>query len=117
MNDQLHPKQIPFGLLELDAAGTVFCYKPDIEEDTRTPELDIIGKNFFTDVVPVAQAAELQAQFKRFRECHDPIRSLTFTFKSEHESIPTIILLASMREQSAQSRAETILVHIRKAKS
>jgi PAS domain-containing protein len=53
------PSTIPFGLIELDATGTILYYKPEKQSLTGTLSSTIIGRNFSPDIIAIAEAREL----------------------------------------------------------
>lgn len=114
INSLLTP--VPYGLLELDEAGTVLYYRSENKGLFVTPESEIIGRNFFTDIAAVAQAEEFQTRIKEFRRSHTPARSFTFTFALKHRRLPVRVLLARVHERSTgggTASVESIFVHIR----
>ncbi|HEX8097038.1 MAG TPA: PAS domain-containing protein, partial [Pyrinomonadaceae bacterium] len=56
----------PFGLLELDAEGTVIRYSPASEERSPVPAREVLGRNFFREVVPQEQFGDFSSRFRRF---------------------------------------------------
>lgn len=106
---------LPFGLLELDAKGTVLYYSPENKGDESAPAPDIVGHNFFTDFEAIAEAKEFQDRINSFRLSHIPAESFSFTLPLDHHQIKARVLLARIREQTDGSSVESILVHIRKA--
>lgn len=107
---------IPYGLMELDEAGTVIYYKSENRGVFVKPETEIVGRNFFSDIAAIAEAKELQNQIKEFRRSHRPASSFTFTFELKHRRVPVRVLLARIHERSTVGSAESVdsvFVHIR----
>jgi photoactive yellow protein len=105
---------LPLGLIELDATGTVLYYKPEQKEDLNaTPPLKIVGRNFFTEIAPVAHASEFQELIRSFARSPAPATSFNFTFLSGHMTLPVRVLLARIHENSGLERTESLFVHIR----
>jgi photoactive yellow protein len=104
---------LPFGLIELDTTGTVIYYKPEQWESLDTPPPEIIGRNFFTEIAPVAETREFQDHIKRFGRGHAPATSFNFTFEYGCRTLPVRVLLARIHEKSGISQTESIFVHIR----
>lgn len=77
LKEALELNVIPFGLFELDDAGTVLFYRPDEQEDMATSAL--VGRNLLTEVTPIAQAEEFRDRVHRFRRSHTPADSFHFT--------------------------------------
>jgi hypothetical protein len=46
---------IPFGMFELNAAGVVVHYSPASEEERNALQNNIVGRNFFGDLVAISQ--------------------------------------------------------------
>lgn len=107
-------QELPFGLVELDAAGTVLYFNPDNKEAAQ-PAPSLVGRNFFTDVKPVAEAEEFQRQIRSFRRGKAPSQSFNFTFEAGGDgSLAVRVLLARIHEQSVDGGRDSLFVHIRK---
>lgn len=116
MNSNSLLTPIPYGLMELNEAGTVIYYKSENKGLFAGPETEIIGRNFFTDIAVVAEAKDFQSQIREFRRGHMPARSFNFTFESKHHRLPVRVLLARIHERSTTGSlesAESVFVHIR----
>ena len=113
MDSETSLNMLPLGLIELDATGTVLYYKPEQRENFDTPPSEIVGRNFFTEIAPVAQAREFQDHIKDFARSHAPASSFNFTFVNDHRTLPVRVLLARIHEQSGLDRTESLFVHIR----
>lgn len=103
---------LPFGLLELDANGTILYFKPEDESGSIYSPSDITGHNFFTDIAPIAEAREFQDRIKTFTCCSAPADSFYFTFDSTHNYFAVKVLLARIHKQSVLGSAESVLIHI-----
>ena len=101
-----------YGLLELDAAGTIIYYTPDERADGAA---HVVGRNFFTDIAPMANGAEFRELLNSFRLSHEPARRFDFTFQLGQASCRAHVLLARIREQSELGSAESVLVNIKRA--
>jgi len=107
---------IPYGLLELDAEGIVIYYKSENKGLFTTPESEIVGRNFFTDIAAIAGAKEFQNKIKDFRRGHLPVYSFNFAFALRNRSLPVRVLLTRVRERSTlggTESVESLYVHIR----
>jgi hypothetical protein len=107
---------IPYGLMELDEAGTVLHYKPEDRGLFVKPEGEIVGSNFFTDIAAIAGAKDFQHHIKEFRRGHAPAQSFTYIFELKHRRFPVRVLLARTHERSTEGGAhpvESVFVHIR----
>jgi hypothetical protein len=105
-----------FGLVELDAAGTVLYTR--FESDGATPigvAPDYTGLNFYTEVAPFRNVAEFQNQFEQFSRGAQPAHSMDFTCDYEDGPVFVRVLLARIRERSQGDATKSVLVHIRRA--
>lgn len=53
---------LPFGMIQLDAAGMVKAYNAWEARLARREAKDVIGKNFFTDVAPCTNVASFRGK-------------------------------------------------------
>ena len=104
---------LPLGLLELDANGTVLYFKPDRESNSGCSAADVVGRNLFTDIGPIAEAVDFQERVKTFRRRHAPADSFQCTFNCNHNYIAVKVLLAHIHEPSVLGSTESVLIHIR----
>jgi photoactive yellow protein len=104
---------LPIGLLEVDANGTVLYFKPDREGASGCSAADVVGRNLFTDIAPIAEAGEFQERINIFRRRHAPADSFHFTFNCNQNYFSVKVLLARIHEQSVLGSIESVLVHIR----
>lgn len=73
---------LPFGLIAVDAAGTIEQYNAYESQMARLPKDRVIGRNFFRDVAPCASVQEFQGRFERFVQCTgDAAESFDFEFR------------------------------------
>jgi photoactive yellow protein len=103
---------LPFGLLELDASGTVIRYSPASEQSPAVKSQEVLGRDFFKEVVPVEQVGDLQNRFRNFMEQGESIQRLTSTFASEQGQVKVQILLARITERIENGRERLALVRI-----
>lgn len=108
--ESLPHEGLPFGLLELDAVGTVLYYNDDGHPGGGAR--DVVGRNFFTEVVTGEQAEELRLIIKSFWESHAPSRNLTLNVEGYGQ--PCKVLLARVHEQTDGWGKDSILVRFRK---
>lgn len=113
MNNRTSLKTVPFGLLEVDATGTILYFKPDRDGVPTCSAADFVGRNLFTDVAVVAEDKEFQERIKAFRRGPMPADSFHFTFGSGQNYLSVKVLLARIHEQSVLGSVESVLVHIR----
>src|SRR5918997_264215 len=116
MNSNSLLTPLPYGLLELDEAGTVVYYRSEERGLFQRPEAEVVGRNFFTDIEVVARAREFQDRIKEFRRGRAPAHSFSFSFALKHRRLPVRVLLARVHERPAEggrSSVESLYVHIR----
>ena len=106
--------EVPLGLVELDEAGTVLYYNRDGGPVACAPTHEMVGRNFYTDVAPVADAQEFRNALAAFRRAHAPSHSFDFTFRAGDASLSTRILLARIHEKSEAGGRGSLLVQIKK---
>ncbi len=103
---------IPFGMLELDAAGTVIRYSPAAEQNSHIQPQDILGRNFFTEVAPCEQVKEVKSRFLSFMAFGDAVQKFSITCPIEEKNIKIQIMLARVTELLENGRERLALVRI-----
>lgn len=103
-----------FGLLELDAEGTVLYARAECDGDESCPPVDLTGHNFYTDGAPFKNVEDFRLLLDRFAGSSDQASSSTFVCEYEDGDVPVKVLLAHIRKRSDINRTKAILVHIRK---
>lgn len=106
---------VPLGLLELDADGTVLYFKPDGRDAQAAHAEGIVGRNLFADVMHAGGCETLRTRLGDFWRGHDPTRSFDLTFNSERDTLAARVLFARTREQSDGRGRESVFVYIRRA--
>jgi photoactive yellow protein len=72
---------LPFGLIAVDADGTIEQYNAFESRLARLPKERVIGRNFFRDVAPCTAVRDFQGRFERFvAEGGDGAESFDFVF-------------------------------------
>jgi photoactive yellow protein len=110
VNDK-ETSQIPFGMFELDAAGTVLHYSP-ASEDKRVGSDSLIGKNFFGDLISIAQMEELKGRFLSFMADGDSVERFTISFPYKQESVKVQIVMAHLTEKSERGRERFAIIRL-----
>ena len=101
-----------FGLLELDPRGTVIF--STLEGDEKlTGAVDVVGRNFFSEVATFLNVAEFRQRFETFHSNTEPSCSFTFNCDYEDGAVPVKVLLARLREDMMYPGS--LLVYIKKA--
>lgn len=103
-----------FGLLELDAAGTVLYARAEGAGDGSCPPVDLAGRNFYIDGASFKNVEDFRRLLDRFAGSSDQASSSTFVCEYEDGDVPVKVLLAHIRERSDVNRTKAILVHIRR---
>ena len=103
---------IPFGLFELDAAGTVMRYSPPAEENAHGLAQGILGCNFFTEVAPVEQVTGFRGRFHEFMATGQSVDRFTTRFTDGRQTVKLQIMMAHITERAASGRRRLALVRI-----
>jgi photoactive yellow protein len=111
MNNHSHIK-LPFGLLELDKSGAVIRYSPASEQNSDVKAQDVLGRQFFTEVISNKQVKDFQARFNLFMAHGQSVDRFSASFDSEEGQIKVQILLAKISEKVAQGSERLALVRI-----
>jgi hypothetical protein len=106
--NQASLNHLPYGLLELDSTGVV----PAFEQNPKVKSDDILGRNFFTEVLPAPEIQDHQARFRLFMTEGQTRDQFSTTFPSEGGQIKVQILLALITEKSEQGSERLALVHV-----
>lgn len=112
MNAQSSHTELPYGLLELDASGRVVRYAPACERTSGFKSDDVLGHNFFTEVMPATEVKDCQARFRLFMERGLSTDKFSITFQSEQGAIKVQIMLARIFEKSERGTERFALVRI-----
>lgn len=101
-----------FGLLELDPQGTVIFSKLE-GEDKFAGAMDLVGRNFFSEVATFLNVAEFRQRLETFDSKPEPSSSFVFNCDYEDGEVPVKVLLARLREDTGYPGS--VLVYIKKA--
>ena len=106
-----------FGLLELDAAGTVLYSRleGDGTGDLDCPVADVTGRNFFSEVVSFLNVEDFYQRLEIFKSGSEQANSFEFNCDYEDGAVAVRVLLARIRERTNDYRTKSLLVHIKKA--
>ena len=115
MGEAAQGRTVPFGLWELDDAGTVIRFEPPRGEEPRFRAPEVAGKNFFADVAPAALAEELRERVAGFASGQAPVQSFDFTVPSAAGGVRARILLGRINGRSTTGAPGSVLVHVRRA--
>jgi photoactive yellow protein len=103
---------IPFGMFELDASGTVIHYSPASEGKRDAVANNIMGQNFFNELVPITQVEELKSRFLNFMANGTSVERFTVSFPYNQESIKVQIVMAHLSEKTEKGRERFALVRL-----
>lgn len=84
-NEQLD--LLPFGIIELNEDGTVVAFNTAEERLSRRSRVEVIGKNFFTDVAPCADVKEYRGRFKDFLKGEALTERFNYTYYFESSTL------------------------------
>ena len=112
MSTQVIQRQELLGFFELDETGTVLY--SNVEGANGSLSQEMKGRNFFKEVIDFTNAEELRRRFETFK-C-ESITASTFDFVCHYANagVPVRVLLARLNKRSEPSRANSVLVHIRR---
>ncbi len=80
--DESEIDSLPYGLIAVDADGTILQYNSYESQLARLSKDRTIGRNFFRDVAPCAAVQEFQGRFERFvTSDRDGTESFDFIFR------------------------------------
>lgn len=88
---------LPFGAILVDADGTILFYNKEEESKAGRSRVDVIGKNFFTDVAPCAQVRDFHSRFRSAVANLGVIATFSFHFPLPGRPRDVQILLTSFR--------------------
>ena len=103
---------IPFGLFELDTAGTVTRYSPPAEENAQGLAQGVLGRNFFTEIAPVEQVTGFRGHFHEFMATGQSVERFTMRFTQGRQTVKLQIMMAHITERAASGRRRLALVRI-----
>lgn len=112
MNPQSARAELPYGLLELDASGLVVRYAPAFENSPGVKSADLLGHNFFTEVMPATEVTDCQARFRLFMAQGQATDKFSATFTSEQGPVKVQLLLARILEKTEDRVEQLALVRI-----
>ncbi|TVP75962.1 MAG: hypothetical protein EA352_06855 [Gemmatimonadales bacterium] len=89
--------RLPFGLIEVDAHGTVLVYNRWEESLARRERSQVVGRNFFREVAPCTAVQEFEGVFRQLVGRGIPGREvLDFIFRFQHGETRVRISLTYM---------------------
>jgi photoactive yellow protein len=104
--------EVPLGLVELDEAGTVLYYRREGAAAPGSALEGLVGRNFFTDIAPIASAEGFRDRVNDFRRAHVASQGFDYRFDGDAGGRPVRVLLARVREGGDGKGRETLMVSI-----
>ena len=71
---------LPYGIIVVNAQGTVLYYNAREEEIAKRRSEDVIGKNFFIEIAPCAQVQEFYGRFHETIQSEGGVANFRFKF-------------------------------------
>jgi photoactive yellow protein len=103
---------IPFGMFELNAAGVVVHYSPKSEDERDALQNNIVGRNFFDEVVAISQVEELKSRFLNFMADGTSVERFTVSFPYNQNNVKVQIVMAHVSEKSENGRERFALLRV-----
>ena len=101
----------PFGLLELDGAGTVVRFTPASGEGAADGQpREVVGHDFFEDIAPVEELRRLKGRFLAFMAFGDTDQRLDVTFPYRGFIVSAHILLTRLADRAELGGTRLALV-------
>ena len=102
--DQMTPDeldQLPYGMIQLDATGRILKYNAVESRLASLPQVQALGRQFFTEVAPCTKVQEFYGRFREgvVRESLDTSFQFHFAFKQQPRDV-TVRLFYSRRTRS-----------------
>ena len=115
MGSVILSRQKLFGLLELDAAGTVLYCTLEADGHGGGSAAGVAGHNFYSEVAPFRNVEEFHQRLDTFNRGSERAHSFIFNCDYEDGAVPVRVLLARIRERTNGEATKSLLVHIKKA--
>ena len=101
---------LPLGLLELDPAGIVIRYDPTPRASLRRES--VVGRDFFTEVMPAEQLYGFRARFLAFMDGGQLQERFALRVPRDGGALRVQVVLAAHGEQRGGRRERLALVSI-----
>lgn len=103
---------IPYGLFELDESARVVHYSSPTEKEAVRDAPKIVGRNFFEELLPVAELNNLKNRFLRFMADGDAVERFSLSFRLDGEVVKVQVALARVTEGSQGGNRRFALIRI-----
>jgi hypothetical protein len=97
------------GLYELDQNGTVL-YRRLPDGATSAAGAGVVGKDFFSEAVPMQNADDLRRHFRRFVTSDRAVDNFIFDCELAGETIKTRICMTRGHESNSESNSASIVI-------
>ena len=102
------------GLVELDSKGTVLFFMWSGEEQPQS-QTELVGRNFFSEVAPFRNVAELREYFETFDQGRSSTNNFLFNCEFGDGCECVRVMLARLREKHNPAVPAAVLMYIKKA--
>jgi hypothetical protein len=96
----------------LDATGTVAYYIPPMGEQISGSINNAIGRCFFRELIPMAQAEDLKNHFLKFMSGWQSVERLSVDFPHVQSSIKVDIMMVRLIERSGNEQKQSAIVRL-----
>ena len=111
--ENVEASDFPFGLLELDGAGTVVRFTPASGGGAAAGQpREVVGHNLFEDIAPVEELRPLKARFLAFMAFGDSDQRLNVTFPYRGFIVAAHILLTRLADRADLGGTRLALVRL-----
>lgn len=104
-----------FGLYELADDGTILYSRPRDADGLHDAEQEVVGRDFFRDVFPCQNVADLRRHFKRFIMEARPVDTFIFDGLFEEEIVRAKIFMTRAYENDNDHAGGIVIMDIRRA--
>ena len=91
---------LPYGVIQLDAQGTVLRYNASEEQLSGLNKSKVIGKNFFTEIAPCTDLQEFRGRFSQGVASAELHCTFRFHFAFKHNPCDVTVTLYLNRDQT-----------------
>ncbi|HWS56381.1 MAG TPA: PAS domain-containing protein [Pyrinomonadaceae bacterium] len=109
----MRSEEMPLGLVEFEADGTVLYYNRDSRDDSKGVAPEMVGRNLFAELMPAVPGEQLRLLVRQFLDSHAPAQSHLLSFARDGSAAEFRVLLARLHSRAAQQDHESVLMHIR----
>jgi tyrosine ammonia-lyase len=102
--------RMQFGIIELDLRGTVMAYNMGEAKISGRNAIDMIGKNFFSDIAPCTKTPEFYGRFKAGVEKGN--FSARFDYLFNHEMNPVAVRVSMILSEIENENRVLLLIRV-----